>query len=141
MTRLSLLTLLLLAAGCGAATMADKASMPSDCGNNYSTLSLVVAPAALTRGAVVDIDVVWTLEIGLTAPVVATLIAGHSDEIEVDVALLRDPGMSTSYSYSGSQLNPFGAGVPAGPASVVATAGRAPGCDIAPTATASFELR
>ena len=138
MRRIGLVALLLLGSGCGGA--ASNAAAIDRCLDNAATVSLVVTPQALNRGEAVDIQIVWTVYAELAAPVVATLVTGSNDDIEVDVSLIEDIQVSTYPTYYGTQLNPFGLGVPAGSAAVLVSAGSAAGCDTSPTATASFDL-
>jgi hypothetical protein len=116
-----------------------EAPRTADCPTNASTLAISVTPDPLARGDAIDVEISWSVDLQLTAPVVATLSAGDGPVVEVDVPLLLDSG-SYPYDYVGSVLNPFGVGAPAGTLEVLTRAGVASGCDLIPTAATAITL-
>ena len=134
------LCVLMVLAGCVSENARSGLGGPFDgCPSNASNVALDVSPVVLARGDAVDLDILWTVDTGLTAPVVATLHAGNGPVVEVELPLELQTGASL-YAYHGSLLNPFGAGAPAGTVGVLTSAGVASGCDTTPTAATALTL-
>ncbi len=108
-------------------------------------IGLTVSPYAVTRGATIEIVVIWETTEPLSSPV-ATLSVGVANAVEVDVPLVLAPDLeSGSVSggdrYLGSLLNPFGLGAPSGAGRVLAIADTIGDCLSSPSATTTFELQ
>ena len=126
----------LLLHGCGSQEM--MANTPQ-CADNNSTIALEVIPSKFARADHTTISVRWQSYMELTGFVVATLVVGEEQQIDVEVEL-HGQDVASEFIYVGELLNPFGAGAPAGTAAVVAVAEASNGCRVVPTATTSFEL-
>ncbi len=135
LVRATVIISLLAAAGCGD-MMGEGAADECD----PMTLQFDVTPLVVTRGEAVDIVVTWQTAYPLVAPIEASLLAGSRYDIEVEVPLAWVEGAEGG-QYVGTQLNPFGAGAPAGSVSVLAQAAIPEGCTQAPSATSSFTLQ
>lgn len=143
MRRIALAAALLVAASaCGNSMFAaeDDALLGMGCPGNVATRSMTVTPAqGVSRGDPVVIEVTWSTWDRVSEPATVTLIVGSADEIEVEIPLMYN-STAEPHTYIGSQLNPFGAGAPAGTVSVLASGGTNEECMAPATAATTFEL-
>jgi hypothetical protein len=123
-------------AGCSD-DMLDDAPHSADVCGAY-TEALDVTPLVVTRGEAVDVQIHWQLDRMVAEPAQARLILGSGEEIEVDVPLTFSD-VDPTFTFVGTQLNPFGAGAPAG-SLVITAVGSSVLCSTPPSATTTISL-